>query len=664
MLQHLSNVSLRIRLLGAFGAVLVILVILTSAAYRTTVLNQEANNQVIHTFQVISSADALLTGLVDMETGYRGFLIGGEDVFLEPYRTGAAEFDTRVNALEALTADNAAQVARWQDIHTQVTVWQQQVTEPGIALRRAVGEGRAQQAELTAWVAGGEGRRRSEAIRAVFEQALAVEEQLLSQRQAEALDAGERLKIVLVVGTVLAVFLSVALALILTADIVGPVARMATTAREVAAGNLDERIGLRRRDEVGMAAAAFDQMTDRLQATILRSQAILNTAAEGILGLDHDGHVTFANAAAAQMLGVPAAGLIGRFAEPWFDITPPAPAAEREAAIGATSGDSSGAGGSSSTSPQTAAAAPSPLPLPLSPIAAVLRGAPVAEGAGELLRTGGHDRLPIEFACAAIQRDRDVSGAVLTFRDMTERRAAQRELEDHARELGRSNADLEQFAYVASHDLQEPLRAVVSYLQLLERRYGEQLDERAVRYIGHAVEGGRRMQTLITDLLTYSRVGRRGTEFEPIDLEAVFERVAASLRVAIEESGARLTHGLLPTVLGDDTQMSQVVQNLLGNAIKFREDAAPEIHVSAERQSGGWLISVRDNGIGIAPEYRDRVFVLFQRLHARDEYSGTGIGLAVCKKIVERHGGTLWVDSTLGGGSTFRFTLPDAGDQA
>jgi light-regulated signal transduction histidine kinase (bacteriophytochrome) len=294
----------------------------------------------------------------------------------------------------------------------------------------------------------------------------------------------------------------------------------------------------------------------------------------------------------------------------------------------------------------------------------------VDEGAGELVRPGDGGRLPVEYACAPIQAGATVTGAVLTFRDITERRAAQRALEERARELARSNADLEQFAYVASHDLQEPLRAVVSYLQLLERRYSGQLDERAEKYIGYAVDGGRRMQTLITDLLTYSRVGRRDIAMAPVEMDAILDRALASLQVAIEESGAEIVRDPLPTVLADATQMTQIFQNLVGNAIKFRGEAAPRIQISAERraengtdgQHGSWLFSVRDNGIGIAPEYRERVFVLFQRLHGRDEYSGTGIGLAVCKRIVERHGGTLWVDETPGGGSTFWFTIPAAGD--
>jgi light-regulated signal transduction histidine kinase (bacteriophytochrome) len=298
----------------------------------------------------------------------------------------------------------------------------------------------------------------------------------------------------------------------------------------------------------------------------------------------------------------------------------------------------------------------------------VLDNGTVEQGAGDLVRPDDGSRVPIEYACAPIHGGDEIVGAVLTFRDVAERRAAQRALEEHTRELARSNAELEQFAYVTSHDLREPLRAVVSYLQLLERCYAGQLDKRAERYIGHAVEGGHRMQTLISDLLTYSRVGRRDIVMSSTDLQPVLERILASLRVAIEESGAIITHDPLPTVVADAGQFGQLLQNLLGNAMKFRGEASPRIHLSAEHQvtngaehrSGAWLFSVRDNGIGIAPEYRERVFVLFQRLHARDEYSGTGIGLAVCKKIVERHGGTLWVDETPGSGSTFWFTIPDA----
>jgi signal transduction histidine kinase len=237
-------------------------------------------------------------------------------------------------------------------------------------------------------------------------------------------------------------------------------------------------------------------------------------------------------------------------------------------------------------------------------------------------------------------------------------RRAHEQLDLQAGELERSNAELEQFAYVASHDLQEPLRKVASFCQLLEQRYKGQLDERADQYIDFAVDGAKRMQQLINDLLAFSRVGRDVEDFEPVDLGDAFARAMTNLDAAIEESGATVEIDALPTVDGEASLLTLVCQNLVGNAIKFRSDAPPRVRVSAERQDGQWLITCSDNGIGIEPEYADRVFVIFQRLHAKDEYAGTGIGLAMCRKIVEYHGGRIWLDSEAQPGTTFRFTLP------
>ena len=233
--------------------------------------------------------------------------------------------------------------------------------------------------------------------------------------------------------------------------------------------------------------------------------------------------------------------------------------------------------------------------------------------------------------------------------ELAERRAAERE-------LARSNAELQQFAYVASHDLQEPLRIVTSYVQLLARRYRGQLDSQADEFIDFAVAGALRMRALITDILEFSRVGRGGGPFQLTDCEAVLAGVLANLELAIRERGARVTRDRLPTVMGDPAQLGQVFQNLIGNAIKFCREV-PCVHVSAEARGGQWHFAVRDNGIGIEPQYHQRVFAVFQCLHGRGEFPGTGMGLAIAKKIVERHGGRIWIESQAGQGATFHFTI-------
>lgn len=247
--------------------------------------------------------------------------------------------------------------------------------------------------------------------------------------------------------------------------------------------------------------------------------------------------------------------------------------------------------------------------------------------------------------------------------DITERKMTEDLIKRQAQELARSNAELQKFAYVASHDLQEPLRTISSFTQLLARRYKDKLDSDADEFISFIVDGAKRMQRLINDLLAYSRVGTMGKAFETADFEALLGNVLANLNEAISEGNAIVSHDPLPTIIADPTQMEQLFQNLISNAIKFRGEEPPKVHISAEKMESEWLFSVRDNGIGIAPDYFDRIFIIFQRLHGKDDYSGTGIGLAVCKKIVERHGGRIWVESEKGKGSTFYFTIPVKNDR-
>jgi signal transduction histidine kinase len=237
------------------------------------------------------------------------------------------------------------------------------------------------------------------------------------------------------------------------------------------------------------------------------------------------------------------------------------------------------------------------------------------------------------------------------------RHQAETDLAKKADELARSNADLEQFAYVASHDLQEPLRMVAAYTQLLSERYRGKLDENADKFIGYASEGALRMQVLIQDLLAFSRIGRADGTYTMVDCNAVLEELGKILGPAIKDAGAAIHYGNLPAIWFDRTQVAQLLQNLIGNAIKFRGEKAPVISIEAEKNGEFWEFSVADNGIGIAPEFADNIFVVFQRLHARTEYPGNGIGLAICKKIVERNGGKIWIESEAGSGATFKFTI-------
>jgi PAS domain S-box-containing protein len=300
-----------------------------------------------------------------------------------------------------------------------------------------------------------------------------------------------------------------------------------------------------------------------------------------------------------------------------------------------------------------------PLPRYIKVFSRLISGRVVERLELKTKRSNGQTRW-IEAFAQPIVNEGKIQAIQVIARDITERKRAEEEIARYATELKRSNQELEQFGYIVSHDLQAPLRAVRSYLQLLMKRYRGQIDPKADEYISSAVDGTDRMQDMIKALLDLSRVKTRGKEFEPTDCEVVLEHVLDDLAPTIEEGGAAVTYGPLPTVMADKAQLAQVFQNLIANGIKFRrEDVPPRVHIAAERVGDDeWIFSVEDNGIGISQEKLELIFQIFQRLHTEEEYPGLGIGLALCKRIVERHGGRIWVESQLGQGAKFYFTIP------
>ena len=442
------------------------------------------------------------------------------------------------------------------------------------------------------------------------------------------MDQGEALRPVREFGAAIAVIsllellLAALIGLGLARGLTRPIQALQQGAARFGSGELDTRLPDTSRDELGQLAAEFNRMAEGLsrQQTHLRRRAeqFFSLAPDLLCTISPAGRLVDVNPAWDQVLGYRPEELRGH---PLADLAHPEDLPALRTALQHTAGDTVGSR---------------------------------FEG-----RVRHHDGGYRWLAWALIVSPQDPL-LYAAARDITDRREAEETLRRQAEELERSNRELEQFAYVASHDLQEPLRIITSYVQLLARRYQGRLDPDADEFIGFAVEGANQMKSLITDLLAYSRVGSRGRDLAPVEMEAVLARVLEQMQLALEESDGTVTHDPLPAVLGDEVQMMQLLQNLIGNALKFHGSKPPRIHVGARREEGHWLFFVRDNGIGIEPQHAERVFVIFQRLHGRKDYPGTGMGLAICRKIVERHGGRIWLESEPGRGTTFYFTLQPA----
>ena len=379
-----------------------------------------------------------------------------------------------------------------------------------------------------------------------------------------------------------------------------------------------------------LAAMAAEESAQRETSRTQRdAQAILAAAGEGICGIDAKGHVTFVNPAGSRMLGWEGTSLIGQ---------------PLHASVHHSHPDGS------------------PYPERDCPITLTLVDGKTHDVTTETFWRKNGTSFPVEIVASAVMEDDVITGAVLVFRDVSQRLESERALVAQSTELARSNSDLEQFAYVASHDLREPLRQVASFVTLLERRFGASLDKEGRDYIAYARDGAKRMDRLIIDLLEFSRIGHRGLTLRLISITEAVDDAMATLSGVIAETQALVTRDeSMPEVVAVQDELVRLFQNLIGNALKYRHpDRKPEIAITARHSGAEWIIDVRDNGIGIESQYGEKIFGIFQRLHTRDKFEGTGIGLAICKKIVEHLGGRIWVESSVGEGCTFSIALPDA----
>ena len=458
-------------------------------------------------------------------------------------------------------------------------------------------------------------------------------EQQFSQTLSNGAREGQALLLYITLAVAVAlVAIGIVFAWGIAREIRASISGLRAGALRVAQGNLTETIPVRSRDELGDLAQVFNSMIEarREAETSLRTanefrQKVMESATNAIYTMDMEGRFTTANQRTCEITGYPLEELIGRT---WASIVHEAD-----------------------------------LPDLMEGFVSTIEGRePITNREISLPQKNGNE-VVITFSAAPLRRDGVIFGAVGVAEDITERKRAEVQLKARAEELVRSNRELEQFAYVASHDLQEPLRTVTGFAQLLMRRYQGQLGGDAEDFINYINDGVQRMKSLIEDLLSYSRVQRADAVLKEVSMDTVLANALANLGSAIHAAGAMVTREPLPTVAVDERQFVQLFQNLIGNALKFRGTEPPKVHIEAVRENQLWHFTVADNGIGIDAEAAERVFMLFQRLHTRDHYEGNGIGLTICKKIVELHGGRIWVEPTPAGGTgtVFHFTLPVIG---
>jgi PAS domain S-box-containing protein len=703
--KSLSNRTVQL----AFGSAILALLVVGAISYRSMAASIESGRWVRHTHEVIENLQDFQFAMQKVETSYRDFVIMDSERSLKDYRDGILRCEQAESIIRNLTADNLIQQARLPTLKKLVDR-KIQFAEEFIALRRTKGWEAAADS-----IRGKDGQRIMDEFQGVVREMQEEELRLLGLRNAEVQRRFGQTKAVLILGTVLGVLIAVAAGwsvqrenlrrelarealrdseekyrmlldgvqdyAIFTLDPQGNVASWNSGAERIKGYRADEIIGQnfshfypqsdidqgKPEEQLQLAAAngrseiehwrlrkdgsrfwanvvitaardssgnllGFSEISRNIterKETEAKYQGLLEAAPDPMVVVSEDGNIVLLNVQAEKQFGYRREELVGQKVK---NIIPEG-FAERLIADGT----------------RTAADA---------------RAQQISAGIELAGRRKDGSEFPIEIMLSP-QESSDGIVVTAAIRDITQRKASEEQLAKTMEELQRSNEELGQFAYIASHDLQEPLRMVASYTQLLSRKYKGKLDADADEFIAFAVDGARRMQGLIQDLLAYSRVGTKGKGLVDTSSEEALQQSLSNLRGAIEESGAHVTHDPLPGVLADRSQLIQLFQNLVGNAIKYQRPGVPTVHISASRNGGKkWTFSVQDNGMGIDSQYFGKIFDMFQRLHKREEFDGTGIGLAICKKIVERHGGSISVESQLGQGSTFRFALAESEEKS
>jgi PAS domain S-box-containing protein len=698
MIKSLTNRTVQL----AFGSAIAILLVVGGFAYRSIVVLSESDRWVQHTHEVLENLEELQLAMETVSSSVRGYVLTEAEPYLEPYRASRLSLEQHAAAIRDLTGDNPEQQRQIPALE-RLAAERLERAEEDIKLRRARGMEAAAEAIRT-----GPDLRVTVEYRAIVRQMRDEEQRLLVLRNADAARNTSRTKTILILGTVLGLLITVSAGWSVHRDnsrrgiaeealreserkyrmlvqgvkdyailMLGPRGEIRSwnpgaermtgfTYEEVVGQNFSrffpaDDIKLGRPEEILRMAAASGQYEEQglrvrrdntrflVRTTFSASRdpagnlrgfsvisrdltesreseakyrGLLEAAPDAMVVVNQVGEIVLLNLQAEKQFGYRRDELLGQKVT---NIIPEG-FAERLIADGLRSAEDALA-------------------------------QQIGTGIELVARRKNGSEFPIELMLSPL---RSAEGTLVTaaIRDITARQTAAANLLQKVGELKRSNEELEQFASIASHDLQEPLRMVASYTQLLSRRYKGKLDSDADEFIAFAVDGASRMQRLIQDLLAYSRVGTRGSDLLDISSEDALRQALLNLRSAIEESGALVTHDPLPAVSADETQLIQLFQNLVGNAIKYQGPGIPKIHIAVARSSQKkWTFSVQDNGLGIEPQYFEKIFGMFQRLHKREAFAGTGIGLAICKKIVEQHGGRISVDSKPGHGSTFRFAL-------